>query len=111
VDALSLSWKWIAPSEAASFASQSAAHSERFLPQVCGLQGSKNAFGGLVEAGYEFRFVDDVPAESQLADADRVFQEIHDGSLFDLPGSRTEHHLQPENLNYGVFQGAAYAFQ
>jgi hypothetical protein len=111
VDALSLSWKWIAPSEAASFASQSAAHSERFLPQVCGLQGSKNAFGGLVEAGYEFRFIDDVTAKGKFADADRVLQKVHDGCLFGFPGSGTENCLQTEHLNYGVLQGAANALQ
>jgi hypothetical protein len=49
-----------------------------------GFQGAEDAFGCLVEACYEFRLVDDVAAERKLAEADGVFQEIHDGGLLKM---------------------------
>jgi hypothetical protein len=67
---------------------------EGFLPEVRGLQGAEHAFSGLVEAGYEFGLVDDVPAEGQFAIADGILQEIHDRSFLGLAGSGSEHKAQ-----------------
>jgi hypothetical protein len=76
-----------------------------------GFQGAEDAFCCLVETRHEFRFVDDVAAERNLADADGVFQEIHDGGLLGFPGPGTEDCLEAEHLNNGVLQGAANALQ
>jgi hypothetical protein len=67
-----------------------------------GFQGAENAFGGLVEACHEFRLVDDIAAEHKLADADGIFQEIHDGGLLGFSGPGTEDCLEAEHVNHGV---------
>jgi hypothetical protein len=81
------------------------------LPQFRRLDCPKRSLRCLIETSNEFGLVDDVAAEGQFANADRVFEEIHDGCLFDLSGSGAEDCLHAEHLNYGVFQGAADAFQ
>jgi hypothetical protein len=76
-----------------------------------GFQGTKDSFGGLVEAGHEFPFIDNVAAKGKLADANGVFKEIHKSGLFGFSGTSTEKCLKTEHMDHGVLQGAANALQ